>query len=107
MSRMEIKGCIFARSSTVHKQFFNHFVAPVFKMATANSHHGCCAVNLHSKQSRFYLNLWVQQLPFMCNTKIVKREASHFNFLDSHILENIQIIMCAYIFPEIRMVLCV
>ena len=30
-------------------------------MAAANAHHRCGAVNLRSKQSRFYLYLWEQQ----------------------------------------------
>ena len=29
-------------------------------MAAANAHHRCGAVNLRSKQSRFYLYLWMQ-----------------------------------------------
>ena len=57
--RIEIKGCIFARSGKVYNQFFNHFV---FKMAAANAHHRCGAVNLRSKQSRFYLYLWCEYM---------------------------------------------
>ena len=52
MLRMEIKGCIFARSGGYIISFFNHFVALVFKMAAANFYHRCCSVNLCSKQSR-------------------------------------------------------
>ena len=51
-------GCIFAQSGKEH-QCFNHFVTPVFKIVAANAHHGCGAVNLRSKQSRFYLYLLV------------------------------------------------
>ena len=54
MLRMEMKGCIFIESGKVHVQFFNHFVTLVFKMVAPNAHHRCCAVNLRSKQSRFY-----------------------------------------------------
>ena len=50
------KGCIFARSSKLHNQFFKHFNAPVFTMAAENAHYRC-AVNLRSKQFRFYLYL--------------------------------------------------
>ena len=42
-------------SGNVYNHFFNHFV---FKMVAANAHHQCGALNLRSKQSRFYLYLW-------------------------------------------------
>ena len=57
MLRMEIKEFIFSQSGKVHNQFFQSFCCIGLQMAAANAHHRCCAVNLRSKQSRFYLYL--------------------------------------------------
>ena len=72
MLKIQIKGCIFRPIWQVHIQFFNHFV---FKMAAANAHHRCGAVNLRSKQSRFYLYLWVLPCAY------AHRGAQHYHYV--------------------------
>ena len=56
MLRIEIKG-LFSPDLVGIYSVFQSFCRPVFKMAAANAHHRCGAVNLRSKQSRFYLYL--------------------------------------------------
>ena len=53
------KGVYFSPDLVGTYSVFQSFCRPVFKMAAANAHHRCGAVNLRSKQSRFYLYLWV------------------------------------------------
>ena len=71
MLRVEIKGCIFRPIWLVTYSVFQSFCRPVFKMAAANAHHRCGAVNLRSKQSRFYLYLWVLHPLVACGSLIL------------------------------------
>ena len=48
------KGVYFSPNLVGTYSVFQSFCRPVFKMAATNAHHRCGAVNLRSKQSRFY-----------------------------------------------------